>query len=66
MTRYLTTKDVASLLHISVRTLERFRVEGTGPVFHKAGRGRRARVLYKLTDVQAWLAEQAFQSTSEF
>ena len=63
---YLTSQDVADLLHLSVRTLERMRVDGNGPRFLKAGTGKRSRVLYRLEDVQSWLESQAYHSTSEF
>lgn len=52
---------LAQLLSVSERTLERWRVEGTGPSFVKAGR----RVLYRREDVEKWLAESARHSTSE-
>ena len=63
---YLTSQDAADLLRLSVRTLERMRVEGNGPRFLKAGNGKRSRVLYRLEDVQNWLEAQAYHSTSEF
>lgn len=58
---YLTQQHAAELLHISPRTLERMRVEGTGPTFLKAGR----RVLYVRTDIEDWLEANSFTSTSE-
>jgi excisionase family DNA binding protein len=57
----LTTQQLAELLHISPRTIERWRVEGHGPAFVKAGR----RVLYKEDTVDAWLSAAARGSTSE-
>ena len=63
---YLTSQDVADLLRLSVRTLERMRVDGNGPRFLKAGTGKRSRVLYRLEDIQSWLESQAYYSTSEF
>lgn len=62
----LTTVEAAAYLRLSPRTLERFRVEGTGPPFRKAGGGKRARVLYLPADLDAWLARFAFTSTSEY
>jgi len=58
---FMPTGEVAQLLHISTKTLERWRVEGTGPVFRKAGR----KVLYALADIETWLNANAFTSTSE-
>jgi len=64
--RYLTTAEAAEFLRLSPRTLERLRVEGTGPRFMKAGRGKRARVLYCLRDVRDWLEGKSYLSTSEY
>lgn len=62
----LTTVEAAAYLRLSPRTLERFRVEGTGPKFLKAGGGKRARVLYEPEELRNWLAGFAFNSTSEY
>ena len=53
--------QLAGLLNISIRTLERWRVEGVGPAYVKAGR----RVLYRREDVESWLAEGIRHSTSD-
>ena len=63
---YLNSQDAADLLQLSVRTLERMRVDGSGPRFLKAGRGQRSRVLYRREDVIEWLEAQAYHSTSEY
>ena len=63
---YLTTIEVAEMLRISRRTLERMRVEGTGPRYLKVGPGKRSRVLYRQADVEDWLARFQFGSTSEY
>jgi len=60
-TPYLTQNEAAEVLRISPRSLERFRVEGTGPKFCRAGR----RILYRQSDIQAWLESRCFTSTSE-
>lgn len=62
---YLTPREAAEMLRLSPRTLERLRVTGDGPLFLKAGGGKRARVLYRLADLEDWIARQAFRSTSE-
>jgi excisionase family DNA binding protein len=59
---YVTTAEAAKLLHVSPRTLERKRSHGDGPRFHKAGR----RVLYRIDEIEAWLAGNRFGSTSEY
>ena len=63
---YLTTVEAANFVRLSPRTLERLRVQGTGPLFIKAGRGKRARVLYRIADLQEWLNATVYQSTSEY
>ncbi|MGE3916369.1 MAG: helix-turn-helix transcriptional regulator [Hyphomicrobiaceae bacterium] len=63
---FLTTIEVADMLRISRRTLERMRVEGTGPRYIKVGPGKRSRVLYRQTDVEDWLSRFNFGSTSEY
>lgn len=64
--RLLTTPEAAHFLRLSARTLERYRVEGTGPRYIKAGPGRRARVLYRKEDLHAWLEGFRFNSTAEY
>lgn len=63
---YLNSQEAADLLRLSIRTLERMRVEGTGPKFLKAGQGTRSRVLYRPADIEAWLDANAFHSTSQY
>jgi predicted DNA-binding transcriptional regulator AlpA len=63
---FLTTIEVADMLRISRRTLERMRVEGTGPRYIKVGPGKRSRVLYRQGDVEDWLGRFHFGSTSEY
>jgi hypothetical protein len=63
---WLRTKEAAKHVKMSPRTLERWRVRGDGPMFSKAGPGLRARVLYKKSDLDAWLAEREHRSTREY
>ena len=58
---YLTQREVAELLHLSQRTVERLRLRGDGPRFVKASR----RVLYRRSDVETWTADRTFGSTAE-
>ncbi len=58
---YLTQSEVAALVRLSSRTLERHRVAGTGPAYMKLGR----KVVYKRSCVEAWAAANTFTSTSE-
>lgn len=64
--RYLNSQEAADILRISIRTLERMRVDGTGPRFMKAGKGTRSRVLYCHQDLAAWLTANSYASTSEY
>ena len=66
MRRNLTTQEAADYLRLSPRSLERYRVEGTGPQYLKAGPGKRARVFYRIDDLDAWLEGTLFTSTSEY
>lgn len=56
----LTTREAASVLRLSERTLERLRLAGTGPRYVKAGR----RVRYCESDLEAWIASKLTTSTS--
>ena len=57
----LSARQAAALLHLSERTLERFRVSGTGPKFVRLGRSIR----YRLIDIEAFIASRIVGSTSE-
>ena len=59
--RYLRTPEAARFLGLSPRTLEKHRVYGTGPVYHKLG----GRVVYALDDLKAWVARGMRASTSD-
>ncbi len=58
---FLCTKDASVYLGLSHRTLEKFRLTGAGPVFHKFGR----RVLYSPEDLEQFAAERRRISTSD-
>jgi predicted DNA-binding transcriptional regulator AlpA len=57
---FLDQRQTASLLNLSERTLERFRLEGTGPAYCKFGR----RVMYARADVLSWADARRRTSTS--
>ena len=61
MHRLLSQDDVADLVGLSTRTLERLRVSGDGPAFVKLGR----RVLYCEAALAEWIASRTVRSTSE-
>ena len=58
-TRYLRTAEAGRFLGLSGRTLEKHRMYGTGPTYRKIG----GRVVYAISDLQAW-ADQAVQSST--
>ena len=64
MNDLLDTKTAAPRIGVSPGTLENWRVAGIGPKFIKTP-GRRGKVLYDPTDIEAWKAANRFQSTSE-
>jgi len=61
MQALLTQREAAALLCLSERTLERFRVVGTGPPFIRAGR----LVRYREDDLESWIASRVVSSTSQ-
>jgi len=58
----LTQSEAAEYLRISVRTLERWRVTGSGPAWVKCGKRR---VLYQQSILEEWIASRVVHSTSE-
>ena len=51
---YLITREAAEYLGLSSRTLDRYRISGRGPVFHRFG----GRVRYTREDLDAWAARR--------
>ena len=58
---YLTTGEAAEFLTLSARTLDRYRVQGTGPVFHRFG----GRVRYLRGDLLEWASARRVERTPE-
>lgn len=57
---YLRAGEAASYIGLAVSTLAKFRVDGTGPCYIRAGR-----ILYDRDDLDAWLASRKRLSTSD-
>ncbi|OGR01454.1 MAG: hypothetical protein A2511_00855 [Deltaproteobacteria bacterium RIFOXYD12_FULL_50_9] len=57
----LTTEDAATYLNIKTATLEQWRWQGRGPRFIKLNRA----VRYRLSDLEAFLEDRVFTSTTE-
>jgi hypothetical protein len=53
--RLLSTEEAAQLMRLSPRTLEGYRDQGIGPRYYKLGPGARAKVVYKVADLDEWL-----------
>lgn len=51
---FLTTRQAAAFLSLSSRTLDRYRLAGTGPAFHRFG----VRIAYARADLEDWAAER--------
>lgn len=60
--KYFSENQTAEYLGISKKTLQRHRAMGSGPVFAKCG----GRILYDVTDCDAWVSAQKFASTSQY
>jgi predicted DNA-binding transcriptional regulator AlpA len=54
---FLSDAQVCAMLRVKSRTTARWRVEGNGPAFIRAG-GRR--ILYRRADLNEWLAGRTY------
>ena len=63
MADYFRTPDAARYLGVSESLLEKLRIRGTGPRFHKIPGG--ATILYTRTDIDAWVSAGARSCTSD-
>ena len=59
--RYLRTPEAARFVGLSIRTLEKHRIYGTGPRYSKLG----GRVVYRVDELQTWVDSGAKASTSD-
>ena len=60
-TGYMSVREAAAFLALSPRTLDRYRVDGGGPPFHKFG----SSVRYARADLEAWASARRRTSTSD-
>ncbi len=58
----LSSKAVSQITGLSVSTLAKMRLSGDGPPYAKLGR----RVVYRPEDIDAWIAQNRYRSTSEY
>ena len=59
--KYLSTGEAANFLTLSARTLDRYRVTGTGPEFHRFG----GRIRYLRADLLKWAMARRVERTPE-
>ncbi len=59
--RFVRTAEAGRYLGLSGRTLEKHRTYGTGPRYRKIG----GRVIYALSDLEAWADQGAQLSTTD-
>ena len=64
-TQLFTTKELASKLKVSERSLQRMRIQGGGPKFFKVNKNKCANVLYDWKDVVVYLESMKRISTSD-
>src|SRR5438552_112947 len=62
----LSSAQVAAMLGIKPTTLEIWRHKGKGPRFVKLGPAKQAGVVYSRSEVQHWMQERTFTSTSAY
>jgi transposase-like protein len=58
---YLDTDEAAQFLRLSIRTMEKHRCRGTGPIYRKLG----GRVVYTYVDLEQWANRGIVSSTSD-
>lgn len=59
--RLLRTSDASRYLGVSIRTLEKYRSYGGGPIYRKLG----GTVVYRLVDLEDWAVNGTRKSTSD-
>lgn len=59
--RVMRTREAADYCGSSASTFEKLRLKGGGPLYSKIGR----RVVYRVEDLDAWLATNRRRSTSD-
>lgn len=57
----LDTSDVARFLGVASNTLEKWRIQGRGPAYHRVG----VFIRYRQSDIDAWLAGQRVETEVE-
>ncbi|MEQ1945180.1 helix-turn-helix domain-containing protein [Mesorhizobium sp. VNQ89] len=60
---YLIVEQAANYLRVSKNYLDKLRVSGTGPPFVRLGRRK---VLYRKSDLDKWVEERIYASTTQY
>ena len=60
---HLTVPQAAEYLRVSKNYLDKLRVSGRGPAFVRLGRRK---VLYRKSDLDEWVGERIYASTSQY
>jgi excisionase family DNA binding protein len=64
--RLLTTAQAAAYIGVTQKTLQNWRTQGKSPAYIRLGDGGpQGRCLYRLSDLDAWLAARTFRNTAE-
>jgi predicted DNA-binding transcriptional regulator AlpA len=63
---FLCPKEFARLIEVHPNTLGKWRTQGRGPRYEKLGKGIRAKIRYRRSEIEKWLAENAHRNTSEY
>ena len=58
----MNTRQAATYVGLSPRTMEDLRTKGGGSVYRRLGK----RVFYRLEDLDAWIDVRSYKSTSEY
>lgn len=61
---FLTSAEAAAFVRLKANSLARHRVNGTGPVYY-GGPGKRSKILYRKSDLIAWVEQFRRTSTSD-
>ena len=63
-TALLSSARVCEILGVKSQTLRAMRLRGTGPRYIRLG-GRHGRAVYRSEEVEKWLSQRSFDSTSQ-
>ncbi|MFZ4859233.1 MAG: helix-turn-helix domain-containing protein [Desulfuromonadaceae bacterium] len=58
-----TVKDAAAFLHVQPQTMDKFRINKTGPAFVRIGVGR-GKILYRLSDLVKYLEANSMRDAA--